>query len=455
MLRRRLAGVALAAAVLLFAAPRVQATDGHFLHGVGAVNSAMGGAGTAAHVSVLGTFFLNPAGLLAYEGTRVEFSFEMFKPDRTVSSNMPGIGSGSTRSKSEFTPIPALGFAIRVNDRLSLGLGGIGIAGFGVDYPQNNANPINGPRPFGFGQIYSNYSLLKFTPAIAYAITEDFWIGGAANVSWATLSIDPAPFAPPAVTFGQDGNPGTLDDEAFYSRATATDGAFGFGFQVGLQWQATDRFALGAAYSSPQWFDEFKWNATWENPNITTPSQFGGVFGTDRTLTFSMDVPGFVTGGLAWEPMDGLLLAGDVRYFFYENTKGFKLPEENKENPFTQTGAVAGFGWKNILSIHGGVQFAPIDAITLRAGYNYADNPVPDKFSFFNTPAPAIVQHHATLGLSLHLSNSFAIDLGYYHVFENSGTGTFWTPMGPMDGTSVTNKMFENSLSIGFTFNTK
>jgi long-subunit fatty acid transport protein len=165
----------------------------------------MGGAGTAAHVSVLGTFFLNPAGLLAYEGTRVEFSFEMFKPDRTVSSNMPGIGSGSTRSKSEFTPIPALGFAIRVNDRLSLGLGGIGIAGFGVDYPQNNANPINGPRPFGFGQIYSNYSLLKFTPAIAYAITEDFWIGGAANVSWATLSIDPAPFAPPAVTFGQEG----------------------------------------------------------------------------------------------------------------------------------------------------------------------------------------------------------------------------------------------------------
>ena len=58
-----------------------RATDGHFLHGVGAVNNAMGGAGVAAPVSILGTFYLNPAGLIAFDGLRVEFSFEMFKPD--------------------------------------------------------------------------------------------------------------------------------------------------------------------------------------------------------------------------------------------------------------------------------------------------------------------------------------------------------------------------------------
>jgi hypothetical protein len=34
------------------------ATDGHFLHGTGAVNSAMGGAGISAPESLLGTFNL-------------------------------------------------------------------------------------------------------------------------------------------------------------------------------------------------------------------------------------------------------------------------------------------------------------------------------------------------------------------------------------------------------------
>jgi hypothetical protein len=37
------------------------ATNGHFLHGVGAVNSALGGTGVASNTSLLGAFFVNPA----------------------------------------------------------------------------------------------------------------------------------------------------------------------------------------------------------------------------------------------------------------------------------------------------------------------------------------------------------------------------------------------------------
>jgi len=40
--------------VLLGPVPRASATDGHFLHGVGAINSAMGGAGIATPESLLG-----------------------------------------------------------------------------------------------------------------------------------------------------------------------------------------------------------------------------------------------------------------------------------------------------------------------------------------------------------------------------------------------------------------
>ena len=58
----------LALIACLVAAPMsaARATDGHFLHGIGAVNSAMGGAGVAAPQDVLTAFYLNPAGLMAF-----------------------------------------------------------------------------------------------------------------------------------------------------------------------------------------------------------------------------------------------------------------------------------------------------------------------------------------------------------------------------------------------------
>ena len=48
-------------ALALLAAPAVHAGDGHTLHGVGAVNSSMGGAGVALPIDTLGGLLLNPA----------------------------------------------------------------------------------------------------------------------------------------------------------------------------------------------------------------------------------------------------------------------------------------------------------------------------------------------------------------------------------------------------------
>ena len=174
------------------AATPALATDGHFLHGVGAINSSMGGAGVAAPRSLLGAFYLNPAGLSLFRGTRMEFGFEMFLADRTVSSSF-GPLSGSTTSTSEYTPVPAMGLSMQLNDRVTVGLGGLGVGGFGVDYaassPTASPNPILLPEPNGFGAVYSNYSLLKITPAIAWRASERLSVGAAINVDWASLGV--------------------------------------------------------------------------------------------------------------------------------------------------------------------------------------------------------------------------------------------------------------------------
>ncbi|MEN8145399.1 MAG: outer membrane protein transport protein [Gemmatimonadota bacterium] len=442
MIRRLLSATLVAAALLGTSTQSAYATDGHFLHGVGAINSAMGGAGVAAPTSLLGTFYLNPAGLLAFDGTRIEFSFEMFKADRTLSSGVPlpggGSFSGATTSVSDFVPIPALGFSYRVSDKLAIGLGGLGIGGFGVNYAQDSSNPLLAPRPNGFSQVYSNYTLMKFTPAVAYAPTDRIWIGGALNVDWATLEVDPFPAASPAATSPTD---------AFYSRATATDGAFGFGFQVGLMWKATDELQLGAAFASEQKFEDFEFNALWENPTI---SDGDTGFGTFRQLSFCLNVPAVLSAGLGWQVTPSLLFAADATTRFYESADGFALADPNQ--PFDQFGAVQGFGWTDIWSISSGLQWETNDWLTLRGGYNWSENPVPDELTFINVAAPAIVQNHLTAGISLSMTPEMSLDLGYYKAFSNTGTGQMFGSTGPIEGTSVTNELSEDSILMGFSF---
>jgi long-chain fatty acid transport protein len=428
------------ALVALAAAPQAAlATDGHFLHGVGAINSAMAGIGVASPTSLLGAFYVNPAGLLAFKGTATELGFEMFKPERSIESKA-GPASGSTVSSSAFVPIPAFGWSRELRkDELTIGVAGLGIGGFGVDYHTDASNPVLAPRPFGFGAIYSNFSLMKIIPALAYRPTDNLRIGVALNVDWASLAVDPMPIAAPAVDPGPDGVWQTADDRAYYSRATDAAGAFGIGAQLGLQFAVTPQLSLGAAYTTPQVFQAFKFDAVYENPNL--PS-----YNTPRSITFNMDVPAVYAAGLSFAPSSVFNVGVDAKYLTYHSTRGFK------DQGFAPDGSVKGFGWQDIWTVSGGLQFRPMSQVALRAGYNYSGNPIPNNLSMFNAAAPAVVQHHATFGAGYMFTNGFGVDVAYYHAFAHSITGPFQSPAGAMPGTSITSSLSENSMLVGFTF---
>jgi len=450
MSRHPLLGLFMVALLFLTNVPQASATDGHFLHGVGAINSAMGGAGISAPESLLGTFNLNPAGLMAFDGMRMEFSMEMFQANRSVSSSAPTPAgttlSGSTESKKSFVPIPAFGASYRLpGDKVVLGLAGLGTGGFGVDYPASafptapgeSANPILLPQPNGFGQVYSDYSLLKIAASVGWAVTDDLWLGAAFNVDRAALSVLPMPAAAPDV----DPVTGT----AYYPSAAAADGAFGFGFQVGLMYTVNEVFAFGASYTSEQWFRPFEWNSTHANPNLTN-------FGEPRTFSFTLNVPAVVGAGVAVQAIPELLLTADFKYYFYKHTSGFEIPSTG---PFNADGSVAGFGWDNIYSIAFGLKYEPADLVALYGGYNFSDNPVPDALSMINIAAPAIVQHHISVGVGIRATSQFEITAAYYHAFKNSGTGEILNPAVPPGTSSVTNTLQENSVLLQFSYVSK
>lgn len=423
-------GMLLALALLTSGARPVRATDGHFLHGVGAINSALGGAGVGAPTSLLGTYYLNPAGLLAFDGTRSEIGFEVFRPDRTLASNIPGLGAGSTRSTSDWVPLPAIGFSTRLrNDRVAVGIGALGIAGFGVDYLASTTNPILTPQPNGFGQVSSNHQLLKIAPTIAVAVTPRLWLGGGINLDWAILSVPPLPIAAPAVSPGP---------AAYYSSAAPGDGAFGIGIQAGALYKFNDPVSIGASYTSPQWFRSFRFNSTFANPDL--PS-----YGTPREIAFRLDVPAVYAAGLGLHPLPALTIAADARYIAYDKTRGFK------ESGFNGDGSVRGFGWKSIWVAALGAQFEAGRRVTLRAGYNPSGNPISGRQAFFNIPAPGIVQDHISFGLGYKVTQRFDISAAYYRGLRNSVSGPIPNPSVPA-GSTVTNSLHEDSMLLQFSF---
>ncbi len=430
-MKKSFKGIALALFISLAWAPGASATDGHFLHGVGAINSAMGGVGVAGATDVLGALYHNPAGLMAFSGHQASISLELFKPDRTLTATAPtpqGPFTGSQQSKSDFVPIPAFGWSAELKeDKLVIGFGGLGIGGFGVDYRQNNSHPLLAPKTMGgFGQVYSNFSLLKVTPALAFAPSEKLWLGLAANVDWASLAVDPMPAASP--------------NGAFYPGATAAASTFGFGFQAGLIYRLTDAMNFGLAYTSEQFFGEFEWNSRNDDP--TDPA-----WGTHRDIAFQLNAPAIIGAGLSYQATDQLFVEADAKYYLYSSTDGFEA------EGFTQTGAVAGFGWDDIMVVATGAQFQATDKFALRAGYNYSDNPVPEENSFFNVSAPAIIQHHITAGLGFEFHEGVEVSLAYYRAFENEVSGPIWHPaMGQIPQSDVTSSMFEDSFVMQFSF---
>src|ERR1700704_641952 len=96
-------------AATLVATPAVWAGNGHTLHGVGAVNSSMGGAGVALPIDTIGGLLLNPA------------------PAGPLKI------SGRTDESGDRALIPAFGFVHHTRgSNFAYGIGFLGLAGFGA-----------------------------------------------------------------------------------------------------------------------------------------------------------------------------------------------------------------------------------------------------------------------------------------------------------------------------------
>lgn len=438
-MRLRIAVLALLSLAAIFAEDVVHAQEGLLLSGVGPINRSMGGAATAAPIDASGALHWNPGAILGLPQSELSFGVELLYPQMELGSSIapgalgggfPPVGlAGETDSNSGLFAIPTISFVHRPQgEDWAVGLGIFGIGGFGTNYAGSTSNPVlTAPLPngVGLGPLYSKLQLVQIAPTFAYQLTEHLSFGVAPTVTLADLTLNPQFLASP-----DDANGNFF---ATYPAGTNGRTTWGLGVQAGLYLTTDTSWNFGMSIKSPQWMQTFHWSSADE-------------LGNPRDIRAHFDLPLIASIGTSYTGFERLLLAADVRYFGYGFTQGFN------ETGFDATGALTGLGWNSIFSVALGSQYQATDDLSVRLGYVWNENPIPDDNAFFNVISPNILMHTISCGMSYRFAPNVDLSLAYLHAFENSISGAFNLPgIGALAGTSVTSKVAADAIIGGLT----
>lgn len=409
--------------VLVFAGI-ASATNGDNLMGVGPIARSMGGVGIAAPQDAISAVFANPAAMCFgpyCPGTEVNFGGTLFMPKIDAKVTVGGNVISADADEKVYA-IPAIGLSVPITNAWRFGLAAYGVSGLGVDYRDT---AIDNPGFYDFGPMgkfplvageYTSLQIMKFSPALSYQVNNNLSLGLGVHIDYANLDL-----------------------------RSGSSFNYAVGAQLGAIYKITDAVTIGATYVTPQEVD-------YKDVLKLDPSQPAGDLKLESPQQFGL--------GIAIEPIKNtLLIEIDGRWINWSDATGYD-----------------DFDWDDQWVFAIGAQYKLTKQLALRAGYNYANNPVSEHNNFVgvNTAGPtmtsvqgnampvyyyetfrtigfpAVVKQHASIGIGYEISNKFALNAGYTHAFEESvkesGIGISGQPV------TLESNLSENSLEFGFTW---
>lgn len=426
---RRLVRAALAATASWISIA-AHATNGMNMDAWGAKAGGMGGA-SFAYDSGNSAVMNNPAtlGLRRHEQAEVGLGLTLLLPD--VAARHPL--AGREDSRGDLYAMPTLSWMRRQGDFV-YGAALLAQGGMGAEFGRR-APPFAGgrasdgaPAPLSGEEIRSEVGVGRLMFPLAWRATPALTLAGQLDFVWATMDVrmdvDGNTLAmmmagTPGV--GSAGGsllgmlpPGVIDyarfdfsdDKTFSGAARGT----GWAGKLGLHYRLSDTLALGATWHSRTAIADLRARrATLQLGMAGAPAPLA-LRGMIRVDDFQW--PETWGLGLAWQATPRLMLAADVkRIRWADSMKDFALRFE-ADNGGVIT-SVMEQNWRDHIVYMLGGEYLLTPQLALRAGVNYAKNPVPD--ATLNPLFPATVTHHWTLGLgwrldaNSHLAASLAV----------------------------------------------
>lgn len=390
------------------------ATNGYFSHGYGMKAKGMGGASVAMTDNAFAGAN-NPA-IAAWAGDRLEAGVDVFSPERSMERS----GLGLTKSGSDTFYVPEFGYNKKLSEQLGVGIAVYGNGGMNTDYAAQSipAGGCGAGAPAsnlfcGSGRLGVDLQQLIVAPTVGYKFSANHSVGVSPLLVHQIFKADGLQaFA------GMSASPQNLSNNGY-------DASNGFGVRLGYLGKISDRVMLGAAYT----------------PRISMSKlgKYAGLFAEQG----GFDIPESYALGATFQATPELLLALDYQRIGYGSVRSIANPSAGLGGPLgAATGP--GFGWRDINVYKLGLQWAVSPQLTLRAGINLGDNPVPGAAASFNTLAPGVVTTHYTAGLSYALSPTTEITVSYMAAPSNAVSGP------NAGGGTDTIQMSQQSLGLQF-----
>lgn len=425
---------AIALAVALAVPATVHATNGMYLIGYGPETIGRGGANLAISDRTLAINF-NPAGISQLQGNHLAASLSFLAPNLSFENGQ----NASTDAESRYFPLPTVTYVRGSKDSpWTWGVGFVAQGGLGATF-----NDL--ATPFGTrDQTYTQVRYGTVIPTVAYSINEDMALGLSLNLGYADAAFR---FFPNTSFFNQQA-------PQFSFPGVKMEGAAGTqtSVRLGWWWRPQPKLSVGAVYQTET-------DSTFDGGDLFV--NYTNFPGLGQRVRYDAKMEGFTFAaqaglGFAYRPTEKWVVALDVKRYFWDHAidtitvvgtnpdLALPAPLDRVELPFV-------FNWKDQWVYALGADYRVNDLLTLRAGYNYGENPVPEATL---TPLfPATVEHHVTFGASW-LSGSRVYELAVERAFNNSVTNNnpdpSVNPFGP--GATVDHEQWTISFGVSWTW---
>jgi long-chain fatty acid transport protein len=413
------------AALALAAASPALATNTMYLAGYGTEAAGRAGAGIAVADRALGLQF-NPAGIAQLQGNHYSVDLQILLPKLHLSNYQGSPIQNEVDAKNRKFYMPSVAYVRGSKDSpWAYGIGLVSQGGMGATF--KNQNTAFGTRDETFTQV----RFASLTPCVAYAVNKDLSFGLSANVGWSDLEYRFWPQSSAVVNFPPDADP--ANDTPFPGQnMTQAVSSFSYSFRAGAMWRVHPKVQLGATYQT-------KTQSDYDGGKLVANFSALGL----GDIAYDAEIDGFTWPeqygvGIQLRPAERFVLAFDIKRYLWSDAIDVITVKASNPNlpglppPLTNLAFPFQFNWKDQTVYALGGEWRASDAITLRAGYNYAKSAVPD--DTLSPLFPAIPEKHLAAGLGWNVGAgtfNFALERAFEKSQTNNNTNPFVNPFGP------------------------
>jgi long-subunit fatty acid transport protein len=358
---------------------------------------------------------INPAALDQIDklALTLDATIIMSQPQRVYVITHPMMGGGTYQNyetirfdRTMAPPLPFLGGAYRVHERVVVGLGAYPLVGSGTT---NLYRPAPELRPDLEVRNESRTGLIEVGLPVSVRILDNLSVAAMWRATYLTTTST-SPLTSPYIY--TEGGP-----DPSYAKTDVNGWNFG-GFELGVLYRPLPSLRFGLTYRSKV---------------VTEGTGKLDVAGMRFDVTAPFANPhGFRLGAAHSMLDDRLLLAADFKYLLYG--EAFKTIDTRIVMNGVETTRQTLTNWKNAFSVHLGAEYAVLPLLRLRAGYSLVQSATPEDYANARYAPPGF-SHAFTLGAGVNVLKFLSVDVaGVYIAYQtrveektpnNSGPGLY------------------------------